>query len=69
MKTIIKVQRPIFPQNAPALIYNKKETIFQQMPLEGALKVAMGDSLKSYFEVAIAEGEIKLLRQVFNQGW
>lgn len=66
----IKAQRPVFPEGAPILIYSKCGTIpATQLPDEGALKFAIGDRNKAYFECRVDGETLVLLRELRHERW
>lgn len=69
MKTIVKVQVPLFPKGAPALVYNKDRSVMQQCPVDASLKKLMRGRAKAYFAANIEGGKIRLIRQTPDQDW
>lgn len=66
----VKAQRPLFPSDAPILIYSKCGTIPPtQLPNEGALKLALGDRGKAYFECRVEGTKLLLLRELRRERW
>jgi|GEM_PF-1448440 len=66
----VKVQRPIFPENAPILVYSKCGTIpATQLPNEGALKEALGDRDKAYFKCKVQGTLLVLLKELPHEHW
>lgn len=66
----VKVQRPLFQPDAPVLIYSKCGTIPPtQLPNEGALKEALGDDQKAYFECSVEGTILQLRRRLRHQHW
>jgi len=48
-KRVVKIQLPIMGNEA--LVYTRDRSLEFQMPVFENIKIAMGDKLKSYFEV------------------
>jgi len=62
---IVKVQRQLNDDQSMALIYTRDRSINQFLPFDDALKTAMGDQYKAYFEARIHDdGMLGLVRQV-----
>lgn len=66
----VKVQRPVFPEGAPALVYSKCGTIPPtHLPLEGPLKDALGDRDKAYFRCRVEGTLLVILKELRHQNW
>lgn len=66
----VKVQRPIFPEGSPALVYSKCGTIPPtHLPLEGPLKDALGDRDKAYFKCRVEGTLLVILKELRHQNW
>lgn len=48
-RTVIKVQRPLFPVDGPALVYNQDRSIWLQCRLPNRIIDEMGDNVRAYY--------------------
>jgi len=65
---IIKAQRALNADTV--LIYDKRRKVSGEIPFDGAIKIAIGDKDKAYFEATIDNsGTLSLRREVFGQNW
>lgn len=53
MTTIVKVQRALFPKNAPALIYDRKQSWIEQRSLGCDVAADLGSDPKGYFQATL----------------
>lgn len=65
----VKIQRPIAPNNAPALLYSKDGTIYKFLPMDKVLRKAMGTALKKFFECTIEQETLVLHKEVEDEDW
>ena len=64
------MQRPLFPPDAPVLIYSKCGTIPPtQLPNEGSLKKILGNDQMAYFERSVEGTILQLRRRLRHQHW
>jgi hypothetical protein len=69
VSTIVKVQRALFPRDAPALIYDQSRAHTVQAELSEDVRHQMGGEAKAYFR-AVWTGKTFVLRErVANQPW
>lgn len=66
---IVKVQRPLFPVDAPCLIYNKAKTVMQTRYISNKDLAKMGSDMKAYFQAKNENGKITLITRVPNEEW
>lgn len=69
MRIIVKVQTPLFPQDAPALVYNQDRSVMMKCPMDDSLKKIMGGKAKAYFKAEVVGDKINLLKQLPDQNW
>ena len=66
---IVKVQRALYPANAPSMIYNQSRSRTWMVKLSKEDLRKMGDDVKAYFEAKELGNEILLYERVDNQDW
>lgn len=66
---IVKVQRALFPPNAPALIYNKSRTVMQTRQLSKKDLAKFGEDMKAYFQAKHEDGKITLIKRNPDEDW
>jgi len=69
MKAIVKVQAPLFPVGAPALVYNRTRSVMLQCPLDSLMKKMLGGRVKGYFQADIENGKVRLIKRVPDRDW
>lgn len=72
MKTIIKIQRPLFTNTEPeVLMYNETRSFEATYPLTKELEKVFGDDVKQYWlaNVPKRKGQVELLEEVEWQDW
>lgn len=73
LKLIVKLQRPIDPPDAEWLASDEShsfESPIRAKDVPDAIRTAMADDLKGYFEGEIqADGCVKIRRRVPDQRW
>ena len=67
----VKVQRALFPADAPALIYAPRYDRLTHQPLDRRVLAALGDDLKGYFAAIWhgAEAEWELGVRLPDEDW
>lgn len=66
---IVKVQRALYPTNAPALIYNKSRTVMQTRQLSKKELQEMGEDMKAFFQARNDANEITLIKRNPDEDW
>ena len=67
---IVKVQRPLFPADAPCLIYNKSRTVMQTRKLSKKDLAKMGNDMKAFFQAKNEENNrITLITRAPDEDW
>jgi hypothetical protein len=71
---IVKVQRPLFPPDAPWLVYDQRRTFHVTMQPTAELLDMMGSDDKAWFRADRPKGNsgqatIRILERVADQPW
>ena len=66
---IVKVQRPLYPFDAPWLAYNEDRTVTFEFTPKPALIRKMGKRVKAYVELELSDDGIIVHRIVEDQPW
>lgn len=66
---IVKVQTALYPLGAPALIYSRDRSVFEQRLLSDREAIKMRGDVKAYFEADHARGRLELKERVPDQDW
>jgi hypothetical protein len=66
---IVKVQRPLYPPDAPCLIYDKSRRFVRQQHLCEYDAKKMGNDYKAYFTAKKYYRELVLLNRIPDQDW
>lgn len=66
---IVKIERPLYPETGKVMISSEDGYISMRAPHDGALRMAMAGSIKTYFEVRIDDGSLYIVRRVYGQRW
>lgn len=71
---IVKIQRPLFPPDAPVLVYNENRTLLINLNFQesGHVRCFLKDGeYKGYFEVELVDSRhsLKIIRRVADRDW
>ncbi len=66
---IVKVQRPIYPADAPCLVYDKYRRFHAQVPMTPALRKLFGERFKIFCDVERKDDGLVFTKVVPDPGW